>query len=130
MRQTLETHNWDEALDQLNVNEAWDYFHGVFNNLIKECVPVSRSRNQKNIYITREAIKLKNAKNRLWRRYSLTRDPIDHAAFTTTRNALRPLTRKLRKTFEESITKNIKANPKLSGSTQNLGSKLTLLSMP
>ena len=37
---------------------------------------------------------------------------MDHAAFTTTRNALSALTRKLRKTFEESITKNIKANPK------------------
>ena len=106
---TLETQNWDEALDQLNINEAWDYFYGV---LIKECVPVSRSRNRKNIYITREAIKLKNAKNRLWRRYSSTGDPMDHAAFASTRNALRALTRKLRKTFEESITKNIKANPK------------------
>ena len=37
---------------------------------------------------------------------------MDHAAFASTRNALRALTRKLRKTFEESITKNIKTNPK------------------
>ena len=112
MRQTLETYNWDEALDQLNISEAWDYFYGVFNNLIGEYVPVSSSRNRKNIYITREVIKLKNTKNRLWRRYSSTGDPMDHAAFASTRNALRALTRKLRKTFEESITKNIKTNPK------------------
>ena len=62
MRQTLETYNWDEALDQLNISEAWDYFYGVFNNLIGEYVPVSSSRNRKNIYITRKVIKLKNTK--------------------------------------------------------------------
>ena len=47
MRQTLETYNWDEALDQLNISEAWDYLYGVFNNLIGEYVPVSSSRNRK-----------------------------------------------------------------------------------
>ena len=113
MRQILGSYDWNEALDQLDTDEAWDYFYNVFNNLIQECVPSSRPKNRRNnIYITREVMRLKNTKNRLWRQYSSTRDPLDYAAFTSTRNALRSLTRKLRKTFEESITKNLKTNPK------------------
>ena len=112
MRQNLEMYDWDDALDQLDINEAWNCFYNLFDNLISECIPLSKSKNRKNIYITHEAMKLKNAKNRLWRRYSSTKDPSDYASFAHTRNALRSLTRKLRKSFEESISQNIKTNPK------------------
>ena len=37
---------------------------------------------------------------------------LGYASFAYTRNVLRPLTRKLRKSFEESISQNIKTNPK------------------
>ena len=62
MRQNLEMYDWDDALDQLDINEAWDCFYNIFDNLISECIPLSKSKNCKNIYITHEAMKLKNAK--------------------------------------------------------------------
>ena len=64
------------------------------------------------------------------RRYSSTGYPIDHAAFKTIRNALRALTRKLRKTFEESITKNPKAFWKYSKSQLKTHSTINALINP
>jgi len=57
-------------------------------------------------------MKLKNTKNCLWKRYSLTRDLLNYTAFTSTKNTLRSLIRKLRKSFKESVINNIKVNPK------------------
>ena len=45
------------------------------------------------------ALRLKNRKQRLWKRYIKTKDLYDHAIFTKTKNELRKLTRQLRTYF-------------------------------
>ena len=62
--------------------------------------------------MTREALHLKNKKNRLWRRYLATNLSSDHVLYCQARNSLRNLTRTLRKTYEEKLIDTVKSDPK------------------
>ena len=95
----------------LTVDESWEHFSSTFTNIMNTCIPQSKPRTYKNIYITRDAIHLKNVKNKLWKRYTRTRLPSDYEAFCTARNELRSYTRLLRHNFELGITNDIKLNP-------------------
>ena len=44
-----------------------------------------------NIYMTAEALRLKNKKKRLWRRYARTRSSYDHSAFVQSKNKLKEI---------------------------------------
>ena len=68
---------------------------------------------KKSIYMTNDALRLKNAKNRLWRKYSTTKSRYDHSKYVNCKNKLRSLTRKLRKDFEKHITAELKKKPKV-----------------
>ena len=63
----LNSVDWEEALRDLNINNAWKYFSSMFNTFIMECIPMSVPKRKKNLYITREAKSLKNKWNRLWK---------------------------------------------------------------
>ena len=60
------------------------------------------------MYINLEVLRLKNTKNKLWKRYVKSKSHYDHRAFTKCRNRLRNLTRSLRSDFEKNLPKNIK----------------------
>ena len=53
--------------------------------------------------MTNEAIRLKNAKGRLWKRYITTRTKFDRENYIRCNNGLRALTRTLRRNFEQKI---------------------------
>ena len=77
------------------------------------CIPdYYTKRKTKNIYLTAEAIRKKNLKSKLWRRYIRTRSNRNRTRFNTVKNELRSLTRKLRLKFENTIAQNIKTSPK------------------
>ena len=63
--------------------------------------------------MTPVALRLKNKKVRLWKRYIHTKSTYDHRAFLRCKNQLRNLTRDLRIDFESHIVKNMKDKPKL-----------------
>ena len=67
---------------------------------------------KKNIYMSTESFRLKNAKKRLWERYVITRTRYDRDKYTQCKNKLRALARGLRKDFEKKLACNIKRNPK------------------
>ena len=62
--------------------------------------------------MTGEAIRLKNKKAKLWKRYLSTRSRFDRVKYTKCKNKLRSLTRTLRSNFEGLLSKNIKEKPK------------------
>ena len=77
------------------------------------CIPRYKNvKNKKNIYMTPEAIRKKDLKNRLWRRYKGSGCDYDRSRCTKVKNELRSLTRKLRMQFEKGIAENIKVSPK------------------
>ena len=112
MNHMLNNVNWINDMRLLTVDESWEHFSRTFTNIMNTCIPQSKPRIYKNIYITHDAIHLKNVKNKLWKRYTRTRLPSDHKAFCTARNELRSYTRLLRHNFELGITNDIKLNPK------------------
>jgi len=112
MRMLLSTINWECDMENLSVNDTWDFFSRTFDEIVKACVPLARPRYSKNIYMNKEALKLKNKKNHLWRKFTILKLPSDLSAFKQCRNALRLLTRQLRNNFERKLADNVNVNPK------------------
>ena len=63
--------------------------------------------------MTPEAIRKKDLKNKLWRRYKRSRCDYGHSIYTKIKNELRLLTRNLRMQFEKGIADDIKILPKI-----------------
>jgi len=59
-----------------------------------------------------EALKLKNKKNYLWRKFTISNLSSDLSAFKQCRNSLRSLTRQLRNNFERKLADNVNVNAK------------------
>ena len=88
------------------------YFSNILTNCLNDSIPLCKPHARKNVYITHEAIRMKNAKNKLWKCYMSSRSPSDWNAFWDARNSLRSYTRRLREDLEDDLTNGIKTNPK------------------
>ena len=88
-------------------------FVEILDSSMEGCKPEYKSGlSQKTIYLTSEAIRKKNLKSKLWRRYTKNKSSYDKRRYNTVKNELRSLTRKLRLEFDKSIVQNIKCSPK------------------
>ena len=59
-----------------------------------------------------DALCLKNRKNKLWKKYLISKSSDDFYRYCKVRNDLRTLTRTLRSDYERNLSLNIKQNPK------------------
>ena len=113
IRSRLSRIDWEEVLTG-KISENYQAFIEHLNSTTKGCVPNRISpKKKKNLYMTTDALRLKNKKNRLWKRYVQTKSLYDHLAFTQCKNKLRKLTRNLRTRYETSIANAIKNKPKV-----------------
>ena len=104
--------DWDGAA-HLPLQQRYETFKETLTCLVERCVPKACPRGKRqNIYITREAIRLKKKKKKLWAAYIRHQDDINHAQYVRSKNDLRRLTRNLRKSFEQRLVEGIKENPK------------------
>ena len=104
--------DWEEMIPK-PVQERYNYWKKTVHDLTNRCIPPALPKAaKKNIYMTREALKLKRKKRSLWLAYLYSKDPIDHARYTRCRNDLRRLTRNLRRDFEMRLAKDAKQNSK------------------
>ena len=62
MNHMLNNVDWINDMRLLTVDESWEHFSSTFINIMNTCIPQSKPRTYKNIYITRHAIHLKNVK--------------------------------------------------------------------
>ena len=77
------------------------------------CIPEYNSKKKtRNIYLTPEALREKDLKNKLWQKYTRSRGNYDRRRYNKVKNELRSLTRKLKLKFEANIAANIKTSPK------------------
>ena len=111
LRSLLQEVDWSVMHDD-NVDHAYHFFVSVLQEAVDEAVPKSRPKANKNVYINRQATKLKREKASLWNAYSRSRDAVDYARYCRCRNRLRRLTRELRKNFEHRVSREVKHNPK------------------
>ena len=109
----LEKYNWTAVL---NSSFAEDYkrFFDILEEIMVRYTPLrTPKKKKKNLYMTREAQRVKNKKIRLWKKFLATRSTYDRNNFTRCKNSFRALTRKLRRDFEIDISKVVKEKPKL-----------------
>ena len=112
IRQRLKQVDWEIHL-QGDFIMSYSNFIKVLENAMLGCIPKYKSSSsKKNMYLTSEAIRKKDLKNKLWRRYKKTRSSYDLLRYKKAKNKLRKLTRTLRSKFENNILKDLKTAPK------------------
>ena len=75
-------------------------------------IPLIGKRKRKNIYLDNNALRPRNRKQRLWKKYKNTKSSFDHNKYVQCKNELRSLTRYLRTKHETLIASNCKKHPK------------------
>ena len=112
MRSLLHEIDW-YTMNDMTSEEAWEFFFDNFNAIIENTVPKSNNKvKYKNVYINKEAMKIRKRKLAFWRQYCSTLDPIDYVRFAKERNRLRSFTRKLRYDYEALLANGMRDNPK------------------
>ena len=113
IRSRLNSIDWEVTLTG-SINEDYPVFIEHLDSATKNCIPNRMSpKKKKNLYMTSEALRLKNKKNHLWKRHVRTKSSYDHLAFIKCKNKLRNLTRDLRASYETSVANQIKNKPKV-----------------
>ena len=83
IRERLSHVNWPSELVR-DFPTAFVNFSKILEASMDGCIPgYYRKRKTKNIYLTAEAIRKKNLKNKLWRRYIRTRSNRDRTRLNT-----------------------------------------------
>ena len=112
MNRRIEMIDW-KGLTTLDVSTGYKMFIDTLFSLLSDCIPKTKNPHaRRNIYMNRQALRMKRQKRLLWAVYRASLDPVDLARFQLCRNRLRGLTRRLRKEFESQLISNLKANPK------------------
>ena len=92
----------------------YDNFTKILYSALESHTPLTQPpKKKKNIYMTNEAIRLKNSKARLWKRYLSTKSRYAMGMYKRANNELRRMTRILRSEFEQNIAKNVIQKPKM-----------------
>ena len=100
---------------QGDVQAQWDILMSKLRQAEEQCIPKKRTSQRARKYPvpldmkTRAKIK---RKNRLWKKFLLTKDAQNYQEFCRLRNQVRRLTRKAQKQYEKHIINQIKQNPK------------------
>jgi len=92
---------------------AYPIFLNELEKAMEGCIPSKvNQRKTKNIYMSRDSLKLKDLKARLWRHYKKSKTNYDRERYRKVKNELRSITRRLRLDFENNIAQVVKCQPK------------------
>ena len=109
----LEKYNWASVLNSTFVEDYKRFFDILEDSMVRHTPLRTSKKKKKNLYMTREASRLRNKKIRLWKKFLASRSTYDRNSFTRCKNSFRALTRKLRRDFEIDISKVVKEKPRL-----------------
>ena len=96
----LKNIDWS-GMQDMELDECYAFFKSNLMDSIIACSTVRRPKPMKNLYINREAWRLRKKKNKLWAAYTRSQSHLDYVRFSRCRNDLRKLTRNLREDFEK-----------------------------
>ena len=90
-REELKNRTWNERLSSI-FEQDYEVFVDTLVSALKSHTPLQTPpRKKRNIYMSKEALRLKNTKLRLWKRYLRTRTRYDRKKYTRCKNSLRAL---------------------------------------
>ena len=109
---TLDDIDWNTCL-QGEIGVSYDNLCSILEQNVADNIPLKSRRNKKkNLYMNRNAMKLKDRKNQLWKNFCQTKSHRDSQNFKRCRDELRCLIRQLRTNFENQLMQNIQQKPK------------------
>ena len=113
IREELQAVNW-ESIEDLNVEDSWNFFITKINNVIDKHVPQKKlNRNKrKQKWINTECLSSIKTKHKAWNRYIHTKDRNDYLRYCKVRNQCTKVTKTAKKKFEQSIIENVQRDPK------------------
>ena len=98
---------------QGEIGVSYDNLCSILEQTVADNIPLKSRRNKKkNLYMNRNAMKLKDRKNQLWKNFCQTKSHRDSQNFKRCRDELRFLTRQLRTNFGNQLMQNIKQKTK------------------
>ena len=109
----IKSRKWEEVLTKSFAEDYETFFDFLASEMRANTPFATDPVVKKSIYMNNEALRLKNAKTRLWKKYLATRSSFDRRKYVESKNKLRSLTRNLRRDFERKITEEIKKKPKV-----------------
>ena len=76
IERNLKDINWTSILKG-DISEAYKIFHFEFEKALEENIPLQRKRSKKkNMFMTPKALRLKNIKNKLWKKYLISKSQV------------------------------------------------------
>ena len=112
VKKLLSEQDWSTMLNG-DFQSDYNKFMDILLNALDQNSPLTTPpKKKKNLYMTSEAIRLKNTKARLWKKYVSTRSNFDREKYIKCKNKLRQTTRILRGDFEKTLAGNIKVSSK------------------
>jgi hypothetical protein len=105
--------NWGLELDGLDAEKMWDKFQKKMSDSIVSCIPTKKPRNyQYPRWMTRCAIRARNYKLRMWKRFRLSGTYNDKVEYKRALNNATAKYKAAKQDFEKKLAKDIKSNPK------------------
>ena len=113
IEKNLECIDWNSILTG-DISQAYQRFCEALDKATEGNIPVVKGnfKQKNNLFMTKEAFKLRKSKNNHWKKYKISKSRRDHAKFKESRDKLRRTTRRLREQFELQITTSVKPKPK------------------
>lgn len=113
IRNYLDDKDWDNILNETNVNILWNNIKSELDNIKEKFVPLAKITNKKSKWVTREVIRCRRAKERAWKEY--VRSGKNNRLFEiykTKRNLAVKVNNKSKFEFEKKLALNIKKDCK------------------
>ena len=110
INEKIEEINWDEKFQDKTVDECWEIFKEIVQDLIERYIPMSTPKDYNEPWMNRKLLKLWKKKHHAWNRYSNGKSQRNWWEYRREANKLKKNTRKARRQFEKKIAAESKTN--------------------
>ena len=108
INEKIEEINWDEKFQDKTVDECWEIFKEIVQDLIERYIPMSTPKDYNEPWMNRKLLKLWKKKHHAWNRYSNGKSQRNWWEYRREANKLKKTTRKARRQFEKKLLPNQK----------------------
>ena len=110
INQKIEEIDWEGKFYNKTVNECWEIFKTIIQDLVDKYVPMSTPRDYNEPWMNRRLLKLWKKKQNAWNRYTSVKSQRKWRLYRKDANKLKKNTRKARRAYERKIAKESATN--------------------